>query len=86
MVAPFILIGKKILQDLCKEHVDWDEQVSEEYRAKYDDGDVSCRCLKSSSYLAAFYPLILVSSHHAKCTISLMQVSLVVARFLISGW
>ena len=36
MVAPFILIGKKILQDLCKESVDWDEQISEDYRAKWE--------------------------------------------------
>ena len=33
--APFILPAKKILQDVCREDIGWDEEVSEEYRIRW---------------------------------------------------
>ena len=33
--VPFILPAKKILQDLCREDIGWDEEVSEEYRIRW---------------------------------------------------
>ena len=34
-VAPFILPAKKILQDLCRENIGWDDDVSEEYKSRW---------------------------------------------------
>ena len=34
--APFLLQGKKILQELCKGKVEWDDPVPEELRARWD--------------------------------------------------
>ena len=34
-VAPFILPAKKILQDLCRESIGWDDDVSEEYKSRW---------------------------------------------------
>jgi hypothetical protein len=36
LVAPFILTGKRILQDLCKEEKDWDEPVSDDTRSRWE--------------------------------------------------
>ena len=36
MAAPFLLVGKRILQDLCRDAMDWDEQISEEYRSRWE--------------------------------------------------
>jgi hypothetical protein len=33
-VAPLLLKGKQILQDLCREKADWDDPVPEEYKTK----------------------------------------------------
>lgn len=38
MAAPFLLVGKKILQDLCKERLDWDDAISDVHRAKWEKG------------------------------------------------
>ena len=36
MAASFLLLGKKILQDLCKNKIDWDDNVSDIYCAKWE--------------------------------------------------
>ncbi|XP_028316746.1 uncharacterized protein LOC114471941 [Gouania willdenowi] len=35
-VAPFVLIGKQILQELCKEKVSWDEELPEHIQPKWE--------------------------------------------------
>ena len=35
-VAPLLLKGKQILQDLCREKADWDDPVSEDVRRKWE--------------------------------------------------
>ncbi|XP_054869155.1 uncharacterized protein LOC118470646 [Amphiprion ocellaris] len=35
-VAPFILIGKQILQQMCKDKIGWDEPLSDDLRPKWD--------------------------------------------------
>jgi len=35
-LAPFILIGKQILQQLCRDKVDWDEPISDQVRVKWE--------------------------------------------------
>ena len=34
--APFLLQGKRILQDLCKEKVEWDDPIHDELRARWE--------------------------------------------------
>ena len=36
LVSPFILTGKRILQDLCKEGVSWDEDVSVDIKSRWE--------------------------------------------------
>ena len=36
LASPFILRGRKILQDLCQEGLQWDETVSEMYQKKWE--------------------------------------------------
>ena len=36
LVSPFILTGKRILQDLCKEGVTWDDEVTENIKSRWE--------------------------------------------------
>ena len=36
IAAPFLLNGKKILQDLCRMKIDWDEEIDYEFRARWE--------------------------------------------------
>ena len=36
MASPFLFVGKKILQDLCKDKVDWDDDISDIYRSRWE--------------------------------------------------
>ena len=55
MATPILLPGKKILQELCRDKVDWDDTLPEEYRARWErwrnelpalERFVLARCLK----------------------------------------
>ncbi len=35
-MAPFVLLGKQILQQMCKEKVSWDEEVPENLRPLWE--------------------------------------------------
>ena len=57
--APILLPGKKILQDLCKEKIDWDDPLPEEYRVCWErwrnglptlERFVLARCLKPLNF------------------------------------
>ena len=37
IAAPFLLVGKKILQDLCRLKLGWDEEIDEEFRARWEN-------------------------------------------------
>ena len=37
IVAPVLLPGKMILQDLCREKADWDDEISETYRHRWEE-------------------------------------------------
>ena len=37
IAAPFLLVGKKILQDLCRMRLGWDEEIDEEFRARWEN-------------------------------------------------
>ena len=59
MAAPALLPGKKILQDLCKEKIDWDDEIPEEYCHRWEQWKGSLqllekfamnRCLKPTNF------------------------------------
>ena len=37
MAAPFLLTGKKILQDLCRTKLDWDDEIDDEFRIRWEN-------------------------------------------------
>ncbi|XP_068690212.1 uncharacterized protein [Montipora foliosa] len=37
MAAPFLLTGKKILQDLCRTKLDWDDKIDDEFRVRWEN-------------------------------------------------
>ena len=36
IAAPFLLVGKKILQDLCQTKLGWDDEICEEFRVRWE--------------------------------------------------
>ena len=36
IAAPFLLVGKKILQDLCRTKLGWDDEICEEFRVRWE--------------------------------------------------
>ena len=36
LVAPFLLTGKQIVQDLCKNQTDWDEPIPDVFRTRWE--------------------------------------------------
>ena len=36
LVSPFILVGKQILQELCRDGVGWDDEVADKLRPKWE--------------------------------------------------
>ena len=37
MVPPAILPAKKLLQDLCKQNIDWDDEIGEDERKRWEN-------------------------------------------------
>jgi hypothetical protein len=37
IAAPALLPGKKILQDLCRDKADWDDEIFDEYRYRWQE-------------------------------------------------
>ena len=36
LVSPFILVGKRILQELCRNSADWDDPIDDNIRSKWE--------------------------------------------------
>lgn len=36
LIAPFVLLGKQILQEMCKDKMDWDEELPEHLKSKWE--------------------------------------------------
>ena len=49
--APFLLVGKSILQDLCRTKLSWDEEIGEEYRQIHNFSDASSTGYGQVTYL-----------------------------------
>ena len=59
IAAPFLLVGKSILQDLCRTKLSWDEEIGEEYRVRWENWKSQLpalerfsmeRCLKPANF------------------------------------
>ena len=45
-LAPFILIQKQILQQLCHDKADWDEPIPDQTQVKWEDGEANYQIWK----------------------------------------
>ena len=59
IAAPYLLVGKKILQDLCRTKLGWDEEIDEECRVRWENWKSQLpalerfsmeRCLKPANF------------------------------------
>ena len=59
IAAPFLLVGKSILLDLCHTKLSWDEEIGEEYRVRWENWKSQLpaleyfskeRCLKPANF------------------------------------
>ena len=59
IIAPFLLVGEKILQDLCQMKLGWDDEIFEEFRVRWEKWRgqlpaIECfsmeRCLKPNNF------------------------------------
>ena len=58
IAAPFLLVGKQILQDLCRTKLSWDEEVSEEFRVRWENWKSQLPALERFSMERCFKPLV----------------------------
>lgn len=42
-IAPVILAGKQLLQDLCRGNVEWDDPIPDNLRPQWENGDDNCK-------------------------------------------
>ena len=56
LVAPLILVGKQILQDLCRTDADWDEPICDELRPRWERWRSELRTLESLGIPRCFKP------------------------------
>ena len=54
--APFLLQGKRILQELCKEKIEWDDPVPEELRARWERWRSELRLLEEMKIEKCYKP------------------------------
>ena len=56
IAAPFLLVGKQILQGLCRTKLSWDEEVSEEFRIRWENWKSQLPALEHFSMERCFKP------------------------------
>ena len=56
LVAPLILLGKQILQDLCRENADWDDPISDQLRPRWEQWRNDLRLLESLKIPRCYKP------------------------------
>ena len=74
IAAPFLLNGKKILQDLCRMKIDWDEEIDLEFRVRWEKWRRQLSALEDFSMDRCVIPC------QGKSTISRTLVPLVMVR------
>ncbi len=52
MVAPVLLPGKRILQDLCREKLNWDDELSDEYHSRWEQWKADLPALEQFSVMS----------------------------------
>ena len=57
IAAPFLLVGKKILQDLCRTKLSWDDEISEEFRVRWETWRSQLPALEQFSMERCFKPV-----------------------------
>ena len=55
-MAPLILLGKQILQDLCRENADWDDPISDQLRPRWEQWRNDLRLLESLKIPRCYKP------------------------------
>lgn len=68
-VAPFVLSGKCILQELCRRHVQWDDPLSDDLRPRWEEWKTGLEGLREVSIPRCYYPphfsnIVSVELHH----------------------
>ncbi len=56
MVAPVLLPGKRILQDLCREKLNWDDELSDEYCSRWEQWKADLPALEQFSVARCLKP------------------------------
>ena len=56
IAAPFLLVGKKILQDLCRINLGWDDEINDEYRSRWEKWRSQLPLLEQFSMDRCFKP------------------------------
>lgn len=74
LVAPLILVGKQILQDLCRENADWDDPISDQLRPRWEQWRNELRLLESLKIPRATNLRNLEILRQLNCTTFLMRV------------
>ena len=55
-VAPIILTGKRILQNLCRDKLDWDDEIPDNIKMQWEKWRKELHCLKELSISRCFKP------------------------------
>lgn len=68
-VAPFVLSGKCILQELCRRHVQWDDPLPDDLRPRWEEWKSGLEGLRGVSISRCYYPplfgnIMSVELHH----------------------
>ena len=56
LVAPLILLGKQILQDLCRENADWDDPIGDQLRPRWEQWRNELRLLEGLKIPRCYKP------------------------------
>ncbi len=68
-VAPFILSGKRILQELCHRSIGWDDLLPEDLHPRWEEWKAGLQSLRGVSILRCYHPpnfgnIVRVELHH----------------------
>ncbi|XP_023932720.1 uncharacterized protein LOC106173712 [Lingula anatina] len=55
-VAPVVMVGKRILQELCAENLDWDDPIPDNLRSRWEQWRLGLRSLESISLKRCYKP------------------------------
>ena len=56
LIAPYVFQGKKLLQDMCRKGIGWDDPPRKELQQKWEDWKTDLKSLKSLQIPRCYYP------------------------------